>query len=179
MQIISTSIINITYICDSKYLTYNVSDHLTRPMSWPSIGSGHFCTGKAKSIAHSCIQLVAFFHVNMYPVWSRSLMNGLCMSWQNPKDFGSKWKTGKNPLCLHWSQGHLVVSGNLLKTWGKRAVTVYRTGLVSLGLGVRLQLPDGTIWPQLFMDLRGILGMSQSFNLPSLPFILLCLFPGV
>lgn len=84
-------------------------------MSGPSIGSGHICTGKEKSVAHSCIQLVAFFHVNMYPVQSRSLVNGLRMSWQNPKDFGSKWKTGKN-LRLHWSQAHLVVSGNLLKT---------------------------------------------------------------
>lgn len=147
-------------------------------MSWPSIGSANICTGKAKSIAHSCIQLGAFFHVNMYPVQSRSLVNGLHISWQNPKDFGLKWKTEKN-LRLHWSQAHLVVSGNLLKTWGKRAVTSYRTGLVSLGLGVRLHLPDGTLWPQLFVDLRGILGISQSFNLPSLPFILLCLFPGV
>lgn len=67
-------------------------------MSWPSIVSGNICTGKARSIAHSCVQLMPFFQVNVCSVESRILANGLLISWQNPEDFGSKWKTQKNPL---------------------------------------------------------------------------------
>lgn len=71
-----------------------------------------------------------FFYVIVYPVGSRFLVSGLHISWQNPKDFGSgKQKT----LSLHWSQTHLVGFGNVIKTLGMRAVSGYRSGLVSLG----------------------------------------------
>lgn len=36
-------------------------------MSWPSIGSGNIHEEKAVSVAHPCIPLVTFFHVNVYP----------------------------------------------------------------------------------------------------------------
>lgn len=42
------------------------------------------------------VLLVAFFPVNMYPAESRFLVNGLHIGWQDPTDFRSKWKTGKN-----------------------------------------------------------------------------------
>lgn len=67
-------------------------------MSLPSTGSGNICAEKARSVAFSCVQLVTFFHVNLYPVGSRFLVSGLHISWQNSKDIWSKWKTKKEKL---------------------------------------------------------------------------------
>lgn len=41
------------------------------------------------------VSLGDFFYVIVYPVGSRFLVSGLHISWQKPKDFGSKWKTEK------------------------------------------------------------------------------------
>lgn len=86
-------------------------------MSLPSTGSGNICAEKARSIAFPCVQLVTFLMLICISSWVQISSEGVYIAvGRIIKILGVSGKQKKQNLSLHWSQTHLVVFDNVIKT---------------------------------------------------------------